>query len=148
MARMRELVERARAGRLRSSELTEPTITVTNLGDQGADSVLGVIYPPQVAILGFGALCERPWRSTARSPCAPWSRHPRRRPPRQRRHRGGPPARRDRPPAAGARNPMTGAELRQTALKTLGGIAPEADLSARPPTRTCVRRWTSIRWTS
>ena len=61
MAAMRGLVERARAGRLRSSELAEPSLTVSNLGDQGVDSVLGVIYPPQVALVGFGAVLERPW---------------------------------------------------------------------------------------
>ena len=61
MAALRDLVQRARAGGLRSSELTDPTITVTSLGDRGADSVLGVIYPPQVAIVGFGRVVERPW---------------------------------------------------------------------------------------
>ena len=61
MAALRDLVQRARAGRLRSSEMSDPTITVTNLGDQGVEEVLGVIYPPQVAIVGFGAIVERPW---------------------------------------------------------------------------------------
>jgi pyruvate dehydrogenase E2 component (dihydrolipoamide acetyltransferase) len=61
MAALRDLVQRARTGGLRSSELTDPTITVTSLGERGADSVLGVIYPPQVAILGFGRVSERPW---------------------------------------------------------------------------------------
>ena len=61
MAALRDLVQRARGGGLRSSELTDPTITVTSLGDRGAESVLGVIYPPQVAILGFGRIVERPW---------------------------------------------------------------------------------------
>lgn len=61
MAVLRDLVQRARAGGLRSSELTDPTITVTSLGDRGADSVLGVIYPPQVAIVGFGRIAPRPW---------------------------------------------------------------------------------------
>jgi pyruvate dehydrogenase E2 component (dihydrolipoamide acetyltransferase) len=61
MASLRDLVQRARTGGLRSSELTDPTITVTSLGDRGADSVLGVIYPPQVAIIGFGRVIERPW---------------------------------------------------------------------------------------
>jgi pyruvate dehydrogenase E2 component (dihydrolipoamide acetyltransferase) len=60
MARMRDLVTRARAGRLRGSELTDATITVTNLGDQGVESVYGVIYPPQVALVGFGRIVERP----------------------------------------------------------------------------------------
>ena len=56
-----DLVARARAGRLRSSEMTDPTITVTNLGDQGVETVFGVIYPPQVALVGFGRVVERPW---------------------------------------------------------------------------------------
>jgi pyruvate dehydrogenase E2 component (dihydrolipoamide acetyltransferase) len=63
MAALREVVERARSGRLRASEMTDPTITVTNLGDQGADEVLGVIYRPQVALVGFGRVVERPWAS-------------------------------------------------------------------------------------
>ncbi|HEX4868814.1 MAG TPA: dihydrolipoamide acetyltransferase family protein [Acidimicrobiales bacterium] len=61
MAALRDLVERARSGRLRSSEMSDPTLTVTNLGDQGAEEVLGVIYPPQVALVGFGRIVERPW---------------------------------------------------------------------------------------
>lgn len=61
MTAMRELVQRARAGGLRSSELGDPTITVTSLGERGAESVLGVIYPPQVAIIGFGRVQPRPW---------------------------------------------------------------------------------------
>lgn len=61
MTAMRELVQRARAGGLRSSELSDPSITVTNLGERGAESVLGVIYPPQVAIIGFGRVQQRPW---------------------------------------------------------------------------------------
>ena len=44
-----------------SSELSDPTITVTSLGEQGVESVFGIIYPPQVAIVGFGKLVERPW---------------------------------------------------------------------------------------
>ncbi len=61
MAALRDLVTRARSGRLRSSEMADPTITVTNLGDQGADEVHGVIYAPQVALVGFGRIAERPW---------------------------------------------------------------------------------------
>lgn len=60
MAALKDLVTRARAGRLRGSEITDPTITVTNLGDQGVESVLGVIYPPQVALAGFGRIVDRP----------------------------------------------------------------------------------------
>ena len=61
MAAMRDLVQRARTGGLRSSELTSPTVTVTSLGDRGAESVTGIIYPPQVAIIGFGTVSSRPW---------------------------------------------------------------------------------------
>jgi pyruvate dehydrogenase E2 component (dihydrolipoamide acetyltransferase) len=66
MEALRDLVQRARSGRLRSSELTDPTITVTSLGERGAESVLGVIYPPQVAIVGFGRVLERPWIAEGR----------------------------------------------------------------------------------
>jgi pyruvate dehydrogenase E2 component (dihydrolipoamide acetyltransferase) len=61
MRDLRDLVRRARAGEFRSSELSDPTITVTSLGEQGVDTVFGVIYPPQVAIVGFGRIVERPW---------------------------------------------------------------------------------------
>ena len=59
MADLSDLVARARSGSLRSSEMSDPTITVTNLGDQGVDSVFGVIYPEQVAIVGFGRPSQR-----------------------------------------------------------------------------------------
>ena len=61
MAGVRDLVARARAGRLRSSEMSDPTLTVTNLGEHAVDLVHGVIYAPQVALVGFGAVRERPW---------------------------------------------------------------------------------------
>ena len=61
MRDMLDLVKRARAGVLRSSELSDPTITVTSLGEQGVQTVFGVIYPPQVALVGFGRITERPW---------------------------------------------------------------------------------------
>ena len=61
MKALADLVKRARAGTLRASEMSDPTITVTNLGDQGVDEVFGVIYPPQVALVGFGRVAERPW---------------------------------------------------------------------------------------
>jgi pyruvate dehydrogenase E2 component (dihydrolipoamide acetyltransferase) len=59
MQDLTDLVKRARAGSLRSSEMSDPTITVTNLGDQGVESVFGVIYPPQVALVGFGRVAEQ-----------------------------------------------------------------------------------------
>lgn len=58
MKALADLVRRARAGSLRSSEMSDPTITVTNLGDTGVDTVFPIIYPPQVAIVGFGAVKE------------------------------------------------------------------------------------------
>ena len=61
MAALTDLVHRARTGGLRGSEVTDATVTVTNLGDEGASSVFGVISPPQVAIIGFGRTIERPW---------------------------------------------------------------------------------------
>jgi pyruvate dehydrogenase E2 component (dihydrolipoamide acetyltransferase) len=39
--------------------MSDPTITVTNLGDQGVAAVFGVIYPPQVALVGFGKPAQR-----------------------------------------------------------------------------------------
>ena len=56
-----DLVPRARAGRLRSSEMTGGTVTLSNLGEGSADTVLPLIYPPQVAIIGCGAAVQRPW---------------------------------------------------------------------------------------
>jgi pyruvate dehydrogenase E2 component (dihydrolipoamide acetyltransferase) len=61
MASMRDLIERTRGGRLRSSELTDATITLTSLGDMGVEKVFGVIYPPQVALVGCGKITEQPW---------------------------------------------------------------------------------------
>ncbi len=61
MASLRDLIERVRNGRLRSSELADPTLTLTSLGDKGVDRVYGVIYPPQVAIVGLGKIRPRPW---------------------------------------------------------------------------------------
>jgi len=61
MRDLRDLVTRTRAGVLRSSDMSGPTITVTNLGDRGVETVHGVIYPPQVALVGFGKVTERPW---------------------------------------------------------------------------------------
>ena len=60
MARLRDLVSRARRGRLQRAEMADPTITVTNLGDLGVETIFGVIYPPQVALVGFGRIVERP----------------------------------------------------------------------------------------
>ena len=63
MHAFRDLVSRARSWSLRSSEMSDPTITVTSLGERGVETVFGIIFPPQVAIVGFGTLVERPWIS-------------------------------------------------------------------------------------
>ena len=60
MSNFQDVVKRARAGTLRSSELSDPTITVTSLGEQGVETVFGVIYPPQVALVGFGKVAGTP----------------------------------------------------------------------------------------
>lgn len=60
-ADLADLVRRVRAGSMRSSEMSDPTLTVTSLGDEGVESVIGVIYPPQVALVGFGRTVDRPW---------------------------------------------------------------------------------------
>jgi pyruvate dehydrogenase E2 component (dihydrolipoamide acetyltransferase) len=61
MRQLRDLVKRARSGRLTRAELTDPTLTVTDLGDQGVEEVFGVIQPPQVALVGVGRVVDRPW---------------------------------------------------------------------------------------
>jgi pyruvate dehydrogenase E2 component (dihydrolipoamide acetyltransferase) len=71
MKQLADLVKRARAGSLRSSEMSDPTITVTNLGEGGVESVFGVIYPPQVALVGFGRVAPRPWAVNGALKAAP-----------------------------------------------------------------------------
>jgi pyruvate dehydrogenase E2 component (dihydrolipoamide acetyltransferase) len=61
MAKLRDLVQRARTGGLRSSEMMDPTVTVTSLGERSAEAVLPIVYPPQVAVVGFGSVNQRPW---------------------------------------------------------------------------------------
>lgn len=56
-----DLTARVRRGTLRSSELADSTITLTNLGDLGVDEAFAVINPPQVAIVAFGRVATRPW---------------------------------------------------------------------------------------
>jgi pyruvate dehydrogenase E2 component (dihydrolipoamide acetyltransferase) len=61
MRSLADLVRRSRAGSLRSSEMSDPTITITNLGEGGVETVFPIIYPPQVAIVGFGTIARRAW---------------------------------------------------------------------------------------
>jgi pyruvate dehydrogenase E2 component (dihydrolipoamide acetyltransferase) len=61
MAQLRDLIQRTRTGRIRSSEIADATITVSSLGDRGVDALFGIIYPPQVALVGFGKPAKRAW---------------------------------------------------------------------------------------
>jgi pyruvate dehydrogenase E2 component (dihydrolipoamide acetyltransferase) len=61
MSQLKDVLQRARSGQLRSSEMSDPTITVTNLGELGVETVFGVIYPPQVALVGLGRMTVKPW---------------------------------------------------------------------------------------
>jgi pyruvate dehydrogenase E2 component (dihydrolipoamide acetyltransferase) len=61
MTALRDIIERTRSGHLRSSEMSDATITVTNIGDLGVETVFGVIYPPQVALVGLGRIAEQAW---------------------------------------------------------------------------------------
>ena len=61
MASLNDIIPRARSMKLRSSELSESTFTVTSLGERNVESVYGVIYPPQVGLIGLGSITEQPW---------------------------------------------------------------------------------------
>jgi pyruvate dehydrogenase E2 component (dihydrolipoamide acetyltransferase) len=61
MVALNDIIPRAKALKLRSSELSDSTITITSIGEGGADTVYGIIYPPQVAIIGFGNISEQPF---------------------------------------------------------------------------------------
>lgn len=61
MSELRDLATRVRAGHMRATELALSTITVTSLAEEGVGSMMPIIYPPQVAIVGFGSMIERPW---------------------------------------------------------------------------------------
>jgi len=61
MAELARLITCSRSGQLRQSDMEGASISVTNLGDLGVDSVHGVIFPPQVAIVGFGRIDQQPW---------------------------------------------------------------------------------------
>lgn len=61
MQALNDIIPRARSLKLRSSDLSDSTITITNIGEGGAETIFGVIYPPQVAIIGFGSILEQPF---------------------------------------------------------------------------------------
>ncbi len=63
MHSFRDLVARARSFSLRAAEMSDPTITVTSIGERGVEAIFPIIVPPQVAIVGFGKMVDRPWVS-------------------------------------------------------------------------------------
>ncbi|MFW5902067.1 MAG: dihydrolipoamide acetyltransferase family protein [Thermodesulfobacteriota bacterium] len=65
MADVKDLIARTRAGKLKSSEMTDATATLTNLGDLGVETSYGLIYPPQVALVSFGRIMDQPWVENA-----------------------------------------------------------------------------------
>jgi pyruvate dehydrogenase E2 component (dihydrolipoamide acetyltransferase) len=56
----RDLAERAKIGALRPREITDGTFTITNLGAYGVETLIGIIQPPQTAILGVGTVTPQP----------------------------------------------------------------------------------------
>ncbi len=59
-AEVRELAARARAGKLQREEYSGGSFTISNLGMYGVTQFVGVINPPQAAILAVGGIEERP----------------------------------------------------------------------------------------
>ncbi len=57
---LRELVGRARAGRVRPADIEGSTFTVSNLGMYQVDHFIAIINPPEAAILAVGSLREEP----------------------------------------------------------------------------------------
>ena len=59
-ARSRELIDRARKGRLPARDMDGGCFTITNLGAYGVDAFTPIINPPESAILGVGRIDRRP----------------------------------------------------------------------------------------
>jgi pyruvate dehydrogenase E2 component (dihydrolipoamide acetyltransferase) len=58
-ARRAELVNRARAGKLHLQDLSGGTFTLSNLGMYGVDAFIGIVNPPQAAILAVSRIADR-----------------------------------------------------------------------------------------
>ncbi|HYY72711.1 MAG TPA: dihydrolipoamide acetyltransferase family protein [Candidatus Bathyarchaeia archaeon] len=58
-AQRRELIERARTGKLRPADITGGTFTLSNLGMYQVDAFSAIITPPQAAVLAVGAISDR-----------------------------------------------------------------------------------------
>lgn len=65
-SRMKELASQAVAGTIAGDDLAGATFTVSNLGGLGVESFTPLLNPPQVAILGVGAISLRPVRREGR----------------------------------------------------------------------------------
>lgn len=61
MFKLKDQVIRAREGGLRMSEMQNATVTVSNLGERGCDTIQSIIFSPQVAIVGVGRQRTVPW---------------------------------------------------------------------------------------
>jgi pyruvate dehydrogenase E2 component (dihydrolipoamide acetyltransferase) len=55
----RDLMERARGGKLRPADIAGGTFTISNLGMLGVDAFTAIIIPPQAAILAVGRISDR-----------------------------------------------------------------------------------------
>lgn len=60
-AAIRDLTARARVGKATTEELTAGTFTLNNYGSFNVDGSAAIINHPQVAIVGFGRIIDRPW---------------------------------------------------------------------------------------
>ena len=57
--RRKELIDRARAGRLQPADISGATFTISNLGMYHVDAFTAIIVPPQAGILAVGAIADR-----------------------------------------------------------------------------------------
>ena len=60
-AEIRRVTAAAREGRATAEELSAGTFTLNNYGSFNVDGSAAIINHPQVAILGFGRILDRPW---------------------------------------------------------------------------------------
>lgn len=56
----KDLIARAKISKLRADEYGDGTFTITNLGAYGVETLIGIINPPQAAILGVGSVMDQP----------------------------------------------------------------------------------------
>lgn len=56
----KDLIARAKSGHLKADEYSDGTFTITNLGAYGVETLIGIINPPQAAILGVGSVMPQP----------------------------------------------------------------------------------------